>query len=1208
MAFSPPPISLQVTSPQSITLSLSNGIEEAPEDGGYYARHNGAWAALGSMALQAATAVAILGGTIDGTAIGGTTPAAGAFTTVSTSSDIDGAGGLNIAGSGALGVNLTVGGTLGVSGAVTLGDALTMAGAFTVGGETILGGETIVGGLLQTAASSSAGAGINLTPGAAPTSPNNGDLWSTSTGFYGRVNGATVGPFSSTTGTVTSVGLALPSSILTVSGSPVTTSGTLTGTLATQTANYVWAGPTSGSAAAPTFRALVTADIPWATPGTIGSGTPNTGAFTTISATGVITSTLSTGTAPFTVSSTTAVANLNVSLLLGNTWAAPGTIGGTTPGLITGTTITANTGFTGPIGGASAAAGAFTTISATGVITSTLAIGTAPFSITSTTVVPNLNVSQLLGGTWAVPGTIGSTTPSTGKFTSVSTPTFLTTAGFTFTDSTNTTNPIVYTAGAIGAGYVTFANTLDATAIGTASVVMAGGLSVASQLRVGTTATFNGTSITVGTSTGTGPSIFLNRAASNSALVVFQTAGSNVWTFGCNTSNDFTLYDATNGVNQLVCYPGALTASYIAFQSTLDATNSTTAGITAAGGLAVAKSGWFGTTVTTVNGHIQCNTTSGNANLVANAPTGSSAVLLFEVNSSNLSSISGSATYAFEFYDQVNSTNVCYYTAGSISAGYWTFANTTASTTATTGAVVITGGLGVSGNTFHLGSVNIQNAHSLGNAILIGEQGTGIGNGQFWGLGIRQSGLGDLMTLAQSSTTYTTGGALAWVGNNISYLYTPSSFRIGTTVGANAYTEHTSTALNVGSSLIFTSLNVTDASNSTTAGMVTSGGLAVAKSLWVGTNINTAAGNIEATQASGTASTLTLNQSGVRAWIMSNVASTGVLTFNPGSGAVFTLSGTGAALITPLVTTSGTQSAFTITAPANTTQTSGTEINSANFNFSRTLQWATSTPTIQREFLIQGPTYSCDTAAQTITTAATLAITNNPQAGTNVTLTNSYTLWVQSGPSLFSGNVFVDGSSGLQIVQATAAGGTRQALTITPAANVSILSGTASPAVLFNGVTRQWATSTPTTQAEWTINAPTYACDTASQTITTAATLAITNTPQAGTNVTITNKYSLWVQAGYANFDGGIRIAAGHIQTDTSTGLQIATSVSQKLGFFNTTPVVQPGSPSGYATVITGGSVNIVYTNTTWSGGIGSTAYTIGDLVIALKNLGLIAA
>ncbi|WP_143305175.1 hypothetical protein [Chitinophaga vietnamensis] len=62
-------------------------------------------------------------------------------------------------------------------------------------------------------------------------------------------------------GSVTSVGLSLPN-IFTVTNSPVTTTGTLTGTLATQAANTFFAGPTSGVNAAPAFRTLVAADIP----------------------------------------------------------------------------------------------------------------------------------------------------------------------------------------------------------------------------------------------------------------------------------------------------------------------------------------------------------------------------------------------------------------------------------------------------------------------------------------------------------------------------------------------------------------------------------------------------------------------------------------------------------------------------------------------------------------------------------------------------------------------------------------------------------------------------------------------------------------------------------------------------------------------------------------------------------------------------------
>lgn len=57
------------------------------------------------------------------------------------------------------------------------------------------------------------------------------------------------------TGTVTSVGLTMPA-IFSVAGSPVTTSGTLAVTLGTQAAGTVFAGPTTGVAATPTFRGI----------------------------------------------------------------------------------------------------------------------------------------------------------------------------------------------------------------------------------------------------------------------------------------------------------------------------------------------------------------------------------------------------------------------------------------------------------------------------------------------------------------------------------------------------------------------------------------------------------------------------------------------------------------------------------------------------------------------------------------------------------------------------------------------------------------------------------------------------------------------------------------------------------------------------------------------------------------------------------------
>lgn len=69
-------------------------------------------------------------------------------------------------------------------------------------------------------------------------------------------------------GSVTSVGLSMPS-IFSVTGSPVTTSGTLAASLASENANTVFAAP-NGVAGTPTFRALVGADLPIPSASTLG--------------------------------------------------------------------------------------------------------------------------------------------------------------------------------------------------------------------------------------------------------------------------------------------------------------------------------------------------------------------------------------------------------------------------------------------------------------------------------------------------------------------------------------------------------------------------------------------------------------------------------------------------------------------------------------------------------------------------------------------------------------------------------------------------------------------------------------------------------------------------------------------------------------------------------------------------------------------------
>jgi len=56
-----------------------------------------------------------------------------------------------------------------------------------------LSGGTLTG-KLNTVLSSTANAGLNLPHGAAPTTPVNGDIWTTTAGVYSRINGSTIGP------------------------------------------------------------------------------------------------------------------------------------------------------------------------------------------------------------------------------------------------------------------------------------------------------------------------------------------------------------------------------------------------------------------------------------------------------------------------------------------------------------------------------------------------------------------------------------------------------------------------------------------------------------------------------------------------------------------------------------------------------------------------------------------------------------------------------------------------------------------------------------------------------------------------------------------------------------------------------------------------------------------------------------------------------
>jgi hypothetical protein len=196
-----------------------------------------------------------------------------------------------------------------------------------------------------------------LTSGGALGTPSSGTVTNLTGTASINING-TVGATTANTGAFTT--LSANSTVgLSGSNAAITISPTGTGTVAISPAGALTINPTTASTINNT---------------SIGATTASTGRFTTV------TSTITTGTAPFTVASTTNVANLNASSLNGATFAAPGAIGSTTASTGAFTTLSASstvsgTGFstylaTPPaIGGTAAAAGSFTTLSSTGTLT-----------------------------------------------------------------------------------------------------------------------------------------------------------------------------------------------------------------------------------------------------------------------------------------------------------------------------------------------------------------------------------------------------------------------------------------------------------------------------------------------------------------------------------------------------------------------------------------------------------------------------------------------------------------------------------------------------------------------------------------------------------------------------------------------------------------------------------------------------------------------
>jgi len=311
---------------------------------------------------------------------------------------------------------------------VTVGSGLTFS-AGTLSSSSAGGSVTTVSvvsanGLAGTVANASSTPAITLTTsvtgllkgnGTAISAATSGTDYAPATSGSSLLYGNSAGGFSNVTigsnltfsagtlnanATVTSVGLSLPS-IFTVTNSPVTSSGTLTGTLATQTANYVFAGPTTGAAAAPTFRALVAGDIPALSYAPATSGTSilygnGSGGFSNVTVGSGLS--FSAGT----LSSTSSGGSVTtVSVASANGFAGTVANATTTPAITLTTSVTGllkgnGTALSAATSGTDYSAG--TSALATGIVKSTTSTGALSIAVSGTDYAPATSGSAILKG------------------------------------------------------------------------------------------------------------------------------------------------------------------------------------------------------------------------------------------------------------------------------------------------------------------------------------------------------------------------------------------------------------------------------------------------------------------------------------------------------------------------------------------------------------------------------------------------------------------------------------------------------------------------------------------------------------------------------------------------------------------------------------------------------------------------------------------
>jgi hypothetical protein len=141
--------------------------------------------------------------------------------------------------------------------------------------------------------------------------------------------------------------------------------------------------------------------------------------------------------------------------------------------------------------------------------------------------------------------------------------------------------------------------------------------------------------------------------------------------------------------------------------------------------------------------------------------------------------------------------------------------------------------------------------------------------------------------------------------------------------------------------------------------------------------------------------------------------------------------------------------------------------------------------------------------------------------------------------------------------------------------------------------------STGSSTTVLSVGATTQSTTTTTGAIVTAGGLGVVKNANIGGTLAVTGASTL---TGLLTANGGITLGdAQNIALNTTTGTKIGAATTQKLSFWDATPIVQPTTAVASATVAhTGGGTNIK-TDDTFDG------YTIAQVVKALRNAGLLA-